>query len=112
MFLEPRLPGRHAFSFLLAPFACGKGVPGRSSRTGLAAKEYSEISIVRAHDLSFLLCIAELKSVTCDSRRSAKQRIACSYTHYDEARAPKSTILEAVPAASSATIGGSRPPPA
>jgi len=58
MFLDPRLPGRYAFSFLRAPIAFGKGVPGRSSRTGFTAKEHSEIGIVRAHDvsLSFVYC--------------------------------------------------------
>src|SRR4030088_482032 len=55
MFLDPSLPGRHAFAFLRAAIAFGKGVPGHSSRTGFAAKEHCEIGIVRAHNVSFLL---------------------------------------------------------
>jgi hypothetical protein len=58
MFLDPRLPGRYAFSFLRTAIAFGKGVPGHSSRTGFAAQEHCEIGIVRAHDVSFLLRIA------------------------------------------------------
>src|ERR1700682_1466341 len=53
MFLAPRLPGRHAFSFLRTAIAFGKGVPGHSSRTGFAAKEHCEIGIVSIHNASF-----------------------------------------------------------
>src|SRR5664279_2699004 len=53
MFLDPRLPGRHPFSFLRTSIALGKGVPGHSSRTSFAAKEHCEIGIVRAHNVSF-----------------------------------------------------------
>jgi len=61
MFLDPRLPSRHAFSFLRTAIAFGKGAPGRSLRTGFAAKEHGEIGIVRAHDvsLSFAQCKLE-----------------------------------------------------
>src|SRR5205814_1154297 len=57
MFLDPRLPGRHTFSFLRAAIAFGKGVPGRSAGTGFAAKEHCEIGIVRAHNVSFLCAL-------------------------------------------------------
>ena len=55
MFLDPRLPGRDAFSFLRTAIAFGKGVPGHSSRTGFAAKEHGELGIVSVHNVSFFL---------------------------------------------------------
>src|SRR5689334_16712209 len=50
--LDPCFPGRDAFSFSCASVTFGKGVPGLSARTGLAAAEYGEIRIVRAHGVS------------------------------------------------------------
>jgi hypothetical protein len=58
VFLDPRLPGRHAFSFLRTAIFFGKRVPGHASRTGFAAKEHGEIGIVRAHGVSVLLRLA------------------------------------------------------
>src|SRR6516162_6480888 len=53
--LDPGLPGRYPFSFFRAAVTLGKGVPGRASRTGLAATEYREKRIVRGHGVSLSL---------------------------------------------------------
>src|SRR5579883_29534 len=42
MFLDPRLPCRHAFLLLRTALAFGKGVPRCASRTRLAAQEHGE----------------------------------------------------------------------
>src|ERR1035438_5033741 len=51
--LDPRFPGQHSFSFLRAALAFGKGIPGSTARTGLAAEEHREISIICSHEVSF-----------------------------------------------------------
>src|ERR1700733_3684185 len=100
MFLDPRLPRRHAFAFLCAPIGFGKCVPGSPSRTGFAAEEHGEKGIVRTHTVSSLFCIAGWNNNLVERRKrpmlAAANLATCAKSATYAPRHPSNNELQAL----------------